>query len=188
MDTVLVWLTLGLWLFWMIVYWGRGQTLAADLKAASGLDRALMIVIAAGTAVLMLSGVGIALGLVAAAAGPPVIGLGFVLAVGGMLGTFTCRRALGRFWTAEAALQDDHRVIDDGPYAVVRHPIYTAAIVLYTGTALAFPIVWSWLAAALVIAAYVLKTRLEDVYLAAHLPGYDAYRGRVPWRLIPRLW
>jgi len=105
-----------------------------------------------------------------------------------MSGTFYCRHYLGRFWTAEAALQALHQVVDSGPYGVVRHPIYTAAWVMYLGTGLVFAIWWNWLACGLVMVAYILKARYEDVFLAANLPGYPAYQQRVRYQLIPGVW
>jgi protein-S-isoprenylcysteine O-methyltransferase Ste14 len=114
--------------------------------------------------------------------------IGGVLTLIGMGGTLYCRSILGRFWTAETTVMPDHQIIDRGPYGVVRHPIYLAVSVQYLGTATVFP-AW-WLIAAVVIAvvAYGLKANLEDEFLARTLAGYEDYRRRVKYRLLPGVW
>lgn len=81
-----------------------------------------------------------------------------------------------------------HRVIDSGPYAVVRHPGYAgvALVCVSSGVALG-----SWLACVFTIAFLLLvirRLRLEDDFLLATLPGYAAYAERVRYRLIPGIW
>jgi protein-S-isoprenylcysteine O-methyltransferase Ste14 len=195
--TVLRWFTLATWLFWLAVYWKGGQRVLTDIRHAieegnSRLDPLLLITIALLGQILVLTGLSTTLGWVVVPAWAqrwPVALAGALLTLLGMLGTFYCRSYLGRFWTAETALQPDHRVIDSGPYSIVRHPIYAVVLVLYFGTALAFPTWWNGVAFALVVAAHVLKTRLEDDFLAENLaPDYESYRQRVPYRLIPGVW
>lgn len=83
----------------------------------------------------------------------------------------------------------DHRVIDTGPYALVRHPGYTATIM---GLILGSPLLLgSWLAfipAFITAFGMILRAYLEDRTLKAELPGYADYATRVPYRLIPHLW
>lgn len=81
-----------------------------------------------------------------------------------------------------------HRVIDSGPYAVVRHPGYAgvALVCLSSGVALG-----SWLACVPTIAFVPLvirRLRLEERFLLATLPGYADYAGRVRYRLVPGIW
>ncbi len=181
--------TLAVWAGWIALYWDFGRRMIHDLRAAtSRQDALLMNAIGAGTAVLLGGGLGVTLGLLAATTAIPVLAIGVLLVAAGAGGTFACRRWLGRFWTAEAALQPDHRVVDTGPYALVRHPIYTAAIGLYLGTALVFAAWWSLLAFGVVAVSYALKARLEDGYLRANLPGYADYMARVRHRLLPGVW
>lgn len=82
----------------------------------------------------------------------------------------------------------DHRVIDTGPYAWIRHPGYVGLILW----ALATPFLlgsWYALAPAGVVTGWiVLRTALEDATLRRELAGYDAYTRRVRYRLVPRLW
>ena len=81
-----------------------------------------------------------------------------------------------------------HRVISDGPYRVVRHPLYAAALLFFLGTPLALG---SWLGlilAPVLAAGLAVRAVLEERALAAELDGYAAYAARVRYRLIPGLW
>jgi protein-S-isoprenylcysteine O-methyltransferase Ste14 len=95
-----------------------------------------------------------------------------------------------RFFSAVVRIQGDrgHRVIDSGPYRVVRHPGYAGLILVppFSGMALG-----SWIAVAigLIMSAIVLRRVLfEDAFLRKNLDGYTAYTHRVPRRLIPGVW
>lgn len=195
-DDILFWFTLALWVFWLLRYWGGGRRIVADVQRssqshASRLDTLLLVVITLLTAVLFGTGVLLTMGVgreFLLLQSVPATLLGTGLTLGGMLGTFYCRAYLGRFWTAEVALQPDHQVVDQGPYGLVRHPIYTAAVVMYAGTALVFPTVWTVASVVIVILAYAFKTADEDRYLAQTLVGYADYQQRVPYRLLPWLW
>jgi protein-S-isoprenylcysteine O-methyltransferase Ste14 len=106
----------------------------------------------------------------------------------GVAGMFYSRHYLGRFWTAETTVRADHKVIDRGPYSLVRHPIYACAILMYVGLGLAFTTWWNALAAGIILCAYALKARDEDRFLEKNLDGYAAYRQRVTAALIPGVW
>jgi protein-S-isoprenylcysteine O-methyltransferase Ste14 len=87
-------------------------------------------------------------------------------------------------------IQDDrgHRVVDAGPYRLVRHPGYLAAIVgaLAAPLMLGAPIAFG--PAALVAALFVWRTALEDNSLRRELAGYADYARRTRRRLVPGLW
>ena len=79
-------------------------------------------------------------------------------------------------------------MIASGPYAVVRHPMYAAALPLFLATP---PALGSWyglIPAALVVAAVVWRLLDEEQHLALQLPGYAEYREKVRARLIPGVW
>lgn len=81
-----------------------------------------------------------------------------------------------------------HRVIDTGPYAVVRHPMYAGAVLYFAGTAL---LLGSWLALAIGAALcglLALRAVWEEDALKAELPGYAAYAERVRHRIVPGVW
>ena len=81
-----------------------------------------------------------------------------------------------------------HRVIDTGPYAVVRHPMYAGAVLYLLGTAL---LLGSWMALAIGAALsclLALRAVWEEDALKAELPGYAAYAERVRFRIVPEVW
>jgi protein-S-isoprenylcysteine O-methyltransferase Ste14 len=81
-----------------------------------------------------------------------------------------------------------HRVIDTGPYAFVRHPMYSGAIVYLAGMALLLGSWWGLACVPLITAGLGYRAVREEGVLAAQLPGYDAYVARVRYRLIPYVW
>jgi protein-S-isoprenylcysteine O-methyltransferase Ste14 len=92
------------------------------------------------------------------------------------------------FTSATIEVADEQRVISSGPYAVVRHPMYAGAflLVLLTPTALG-----SWAALPIpfgLIAVIILRLIDEERFLSASLEGYEAYRQRVRWRIVPGIW
>jgi len=81
-----------------------------------------------------------------------------------------------------------HKVISTGPYAWVRHPMYTGAIFYFLGTAL---LLGSWCAFAIgivLIAIIALRAVWEEEMLVNELPGYADYARRVKYRLVPGVW
>lgn len=82
----------------------------------------------------------------------------------------------------------DQRVIDSGPYAVVRHPMYAGALVLVAGIPLALGSLVALATFPPFVAILVWRLLDEERFLAGHLAGYAAYRERTRWRLIPHVW
>jgi protein-S-isoprenylcysteine O-methyltransferase Ste14 len=93
---------------------------------------------------------------------------------------------LGDLWSAQVTRKDDHRVVDTGPYAIVRHPIYTGLIGATLLTAAAKSTAPGIVGAALITLGLWLKARLEERFLSEELgsDAYAAYRRRVPM-LVP---
>ncbi|WP_102223965.1 methyltransferase family protein [Acidimangrovimonas sediminis] len=94
------------------------------------------------------------------------------------------------FLATTVCLQTDrgHRVVDNGAYAIVRHPFYTVTIACQLSASL---LLGSWLSVALtLIIAAMLALRLvhEERFLEENLAGYASYKARTVWRLVPGLW
>ncbi len=92
--------------------------------------------------------------------------------------------------TAVVRIQDErgHQVISTGPYAFVRHPMYSGAILYFLGIAL---LLGSWYAVAIavvLVALFGLRAVWEEKTLIDELPGYATYAQRVRYRLIPGIW
>ena len=79
-------------------------------------------------------------------------------------------------------------VVATGPYAVVRHPMYAGAVLMFAGIPLALGSLWGLVGVAAMAATLVIRLLDEERYLARHLPGYDEYRRRVRYRLVPGAW
>ncbi len=93
---------------------------------------------------------------------------------------------LGTLWSGWITRKADHRVIDTGPYRIVRHPIYTGILLAVYATAAAKGTILGLLGALIITVGIWMKARLEEGWLRNELdPGaYDAYRRRVPM-LVP---
>lgn len=119
----------------------------------------------------------------------PVVLLGYFLWLLGFAGT-TWAQAVNRHFEPGVRIQTDrdHHVIDSGPYALVRHPGYSAACLLFVGIALSLGSWWAVLPALLSSLLLVIRTRWEDETLQAELPGYRDYAQRVRARLVPGVW
>lgn len=105
----------------------------------------------------------------------------------GLFLTIWARRHLGRNWSGEITIKVDHQLIRSGPYKLLRHPIYTGLLAMYTGIAI---VTGEWLAIvglAMAIFAYWRKIRLEEANLkVAFGADYESYR-RETWTLVPGL-
>lgn len=111
---------------------------------------------------------------------------GAVLAVAGLAFTCWARAVLGRYWSGTVALKADHKLIQSGPYRVVRHPLYTGLMTATLGTALSVGL-WQTLAgAALLWIAFLSRAHREDALLSGQFgqqfADYQARSGR----LLPR--
>ena len=82
----------------------------------------------------------------------------------------------------------DHRVISTGPYAIVRHPMYVGALVLFLATPVALGSFWALLPFAFLILTLALRIQNEETFLLKHLKGYEDYCRKVRFRLIPFVW
>jgi protein-S-isoprenylcysteine O-methyltransferase Ste14 len=92
------------------------------------------------------------------------------------------------FTSARIELAADQRVISTGPYALVRHPMYTTALVMMVGIPLALGSLWGLLAFAAMMPALIWRIFDEEKFLVSSLPGYAEYKQKVRYRLIPHLW
>jgi protein-S-isoprenylcysteine O-methyltransferase Ste14 len=118
--------------------------------------------------------------LAAVIAGDVLVALGFlVVALVFRENTFT---------SAVIEVAGDQRVIDTGPYAIVRHPMYAGALVLLAGIPLALGSLVGLVTFPAFVAVIVWRLLAEERYLAANLGGYAAYREKTRYRLVPRVW
>jgi protein-S-isoprenylcysteine O-methyltransferase len=143
-------------------------------------DRGSMRVVVVGFGLAIFAAFALAFAVKRAALpGNPVVWffLGVALLVAGGLLRRHCFRVLGAFFTGAVTIQPDHRVVQAGAYRWVRHPSYSAALVILLGIALALGNGLSVVAAiALALPAYTYRARVEEEALLASLgPPYAEF-------------
>ena len=81
-----------------------------------------------------------------------------------------------------------HRVVSTGPYAWVRHPMYSGTILFFVGVPLLLGSWWGVALSPLFVILFAIRSGIEERALIAGLPGYADYTRRVRYRLVPGLW
>jgi protein-S-isoprenylcysteine O-methyltransferase Ste14 len=92
------------------------------------------------------------------------------------------------FAAPQVRMQAQQQVASGGPYRVVRHPMYSAAILFFLGVPLLLGSWWGLAAAPVFVAALAVRTLGEERMLRSDLAGYDDYARRVRFRFVPGLW
>ncbi len=113
--------------------------------------------------------------------------LGDIVVAVGMLMVFLVFRE-NTFAAATVAIHPDQKVISSGPYAIVRHPMYSGALVFVLGMALALGSWWALLLFPAITLVLAWRLVEEEKLLSVNLPGYQAYRERLRYRLVPFIW
>lgn len=109
----------------------------------------------------------------------------FGVCAGGFLFSWWARLHLGKLWSGWITRKEGHRIVDTGPYGIVRHPIYTGLIASVFATAIMKATAFSLVGAAIMTLGFWIKARVEEQFLREQLGAepYDAYRRRVPMLL-----
>jgi protein-S-isoprenylcysteine O-methyltransferase Ste14 len=115
----------------------------------------------------------------------PIHALGVILVAAGLGFAVWARVHLGRNWSGDITLKQEHELVRSGPYALARHPIYSGMLVAMLGTAIAIG-QWRGLVAFAFFAAAVLRrVSVEERWMGEIFPdAYARYRREVP-ALIP---
>lgn len=111
---------------------------------------------------------------------PALMLAGLVLTAAGIGFAIWARVFIGRNWSGTVTLKEEHELVQNGPYAFVRHPIYSGFLLAYLGTAIIagqlrgligfVPVLWGW----------GMKLRLEESFMTAHFGNaYSDYKKRV---------
>jgi len=164
--------------------WSPGLV-AERLKPPSDRDRATRrFVLVPFLSHLVLAGLDARFGWSAVPVGLILAGLALVAAGFGLVGWTLITNP---FASSAVRVQHEreHRVISNGPYAVVRHPMYLAVVLVCVGAGPALASWYAGLALMPVIAIFVRRTLFEDAMLRRELPGYAEYASRVRWRVVP---
>ncbi len=113
--------------------------------------------------------------------------IGFVLTVAGIALAIWARILLGTNWSGMVTLKEGHELIRKGPYAFVRHPIYSGLLLALLGTAIYMGRWEGFLGFAIAFATWFFKSRIEEKFMVDYFG--DRYRGyrREVKALIPGL-
>ena len=81
-----------------------------------------------------------------------------------------------------------HKVCSSGPYKFVRHPAYTAGVIMFVATPIALSSLWALIPAGVLVIALLIRTKLEDDMLINELDGYKEFTEVTKYRIIPFVW
>lgn len=196
MIGVVRWMSLAIWLVWLVLYWGAGVGLVTNIRRAFRsstffYDRFFLVGLVLLSNVILWSGYWIARRRLADPLPEhlwPLVLVGGLMTLTGAAGTFWCRRQMRASWSAHTQPVPNQPLIESGPYRVVRHPIYAFACLMTTGTVMLFPLWWNVVSGCGMIALYVFKAHYEEAMLENVLSGYRAYCRRVRYRFLPYVW
>jgi protein-S-isoprenylcysteine O-methyltransferase Ste14 len=85
-------------------------------------------------------------------------------------------------------VSEGQKVIDTGPYALVRHPMYLGSAFMYLFSPLALGSAWAVIPALVMVPVLVARIISEEKLLVAELPGYAEYIQKVRYRMLPGIW
>ena len=109
-----------------------------------------------------------------------------LLALGWMIIFFVFKE--NTFASAKIEVVADQKVISTGPYAVVRHPMYSGSLIYVLGMPLALGSWWGLFVIILMLPTGMWRLFDEEKFLAKNLSGYSEYRDKVKYRLVPFIW
>ena len=177
------------WIAWAVCWFVLARNVKAVARQESTASRLAHVVPLSVSAILFASpNLPVpALNRILVAQTPVTFAIGALPTIAGLLFAVWARYTIGRNWSASVTVKQDHALITTGPYAWVRHPIYTGLLTALIGSAIALGLVRAFVAVVIAWAAISYKLRVEErVMLEQFGETYRAYCARVP-RLIPFL-
>jgi protein-S-isoprenylcysteine O-methyltransferase Ste14 len=176
-----------LWLLWLCYWWVLARRAKAVVRSESALSRLLHIgPLLISVLLLWLPHLPVSvLGARFMPLSAWAFWLGAALTVTGLLFSVWARNHIGGNWSAIVTIKQDHQLITSGPYALVRHPIYTGLLLAFIGSALARGEWRGVLAVLIAFWAFWRKLRLEERWMQEKFgAAYSVYSSRVA-ALIP---
>ena len=178
MGGIYVEISAALWLAWVISWYAAAFWRHESVTEAPHRQYRLHIAI-------ILLGLMLAFGVVPGFRDPlwpigPALGWSMVgLTAAGLAFTWWARVHMGPLWHGGVSRTEQHRVVDSGPFALVRHPIYTGMIAAIIAVAVVQGRDLAFIGAAIFLLGFYLKARVEERFLEAALPDSGEYRTRV---------
>lgn len=187
MPIVYRFLFAGMWLSWA-VYWFWASRGVRPAERRESIGSRLLHVVPLLLAVWLLWGRGVPVAFLHQRLFPWALWafwIGAVITALGLLFTVCARVYLGPNWSGVVTIKRGHELIDTGPYALVRHPIYTGLLAALIGSALALGQWRGVLAVLIAWVAFWRKLGVEERWMTERFgERYRAYRERVP-ALVP---
>ena len=115
------------------------------------------------------------------------VAIGLALVIAGYALFFAVMKA-NSYASRVIEVQEGQKLIDTGPYALMRHPMYSANALIYLASPLVLGSWWALIPAVAFLPFLALRIRDEEAMLSRELPGYAEYRERVRWRMLPGIW
>ena len=182
MSLVYNYLFPAMWLCFLAYWWAISRNVKETERRESGSSRlARLVLLVCAVALLWLPSVPL-----------PLLGRRFLpdgawcfwggaaVTAAGLLFAVWARRHLGKNWSQAVTLKEGHELITSGPYALVRHPIYTGLLLAFFGCAVARGEWRGLLAVALVFGVLWRKLKLEEKWMRVQFgQSYEAYSQRV---------
>lgn len=119
----------------------------------------------------------------------PLFWLGILLVLVGVTVRWYSVRVLGAAFSRSVTVTESQEIVETGPYAIVRHPTYTGALLTFVGLGFALG-TWPGLVLTAVLTGigYGYRIHVEERALRGHLDGYADYCERTPYRLVPGIY
>ncbi len=172
----------GIWIALALLWWAGASTAKQNARTEPVLSRLVHLVIMI-VAFAMLFYPPLRVGVFASRWLPDsaITGYaGLAITLGGAVFAIWARLYIGRNWSVNVTVKQDHELVRGGPYAVVRHPIYSGLLLAVLGTAVAFGEVRGLIAFVMALIGWRMKSLVEEKFMAEQFGAeYEKYRREV---------
>lgn len=103
-------------------------------------------------------------------------------------GIFVLVLRANRYLSRTVEVDAGQKIVTNGPYAVVRHPMYAGILLLYLSTPIALGSVWALIPFVILAALFPVRILNEEKVLLREMPEYEGYMAKTRFRLIPGIW